>query len=88
MIAEFVGGYLSNSIAILSDSAHMLSDVAGLAISILAIKMGKRSPTKKNSFGFHRLEVLGAMTSILIIWGLVIALVVEASLRVYKIVNK
>jgi len=82
MIAEIVGGFLSDSLAILTDAAHMLSDVAGFVISIFAIWIGQKSPTQKNSWGYHRAEVLGALSSIIIIWGMVIWLVKEAIERV------
>lgn len=45
MIAEIVGGIMSDSLAILSDAAHMLSDVGGFAISILSIWIGQKPPT-------------------------------------------
>lgn len=82
MIVEVVGGYLSNSVAIMTDAAHMFSDVAGFGISILSIQFGLRAANPKNTYGYHRAEVLGALASILIIWILVIALIYEASLRV------
>lgn len=85
MIFEFIGGWLSNSVAIMTDAAHMLSDVAGFVISIMSINLALAKPTEKKSFGFHRTEVLGALTSILFIWALVIWLVVEATIRVDKI---
>ena len=87
MICEVVGGYLSNSVAIMTDAAHMFSDVAGFGISILSIQYGLRAPNRTNTYGYHRSEVLGALASILIIWGLVIALIYEASMRVNLIIN-
>lgn len=78
MGAEVVGGYLANSLAIMTDAAHMLSDVAGFMISYFAIYMGSRPATQSLSFGYHRAEILGALASILLIWGLVIWLLVEA----------
>ena len=67
MIFEIIGGWLSNSVAIMTDAAHMLSDVAGFFISIISIKLASAEPTENNSFGYHRTEVLGALTSILYI---------------------
>jgi len=60
MVAEFVGGLLSNSFALLSDAAHMLTDVLALLLSILAFKFSTRPPTKKTTFGFYRLEIFAA----------------------------
>jgi len=85
MIFEFIGGYISNSVAIMTDAAHMLSDVAGFFISILSIYLGQKAPTKTRSYGFHRTEVLGALTSIVFIWVLVFGLIWEATARVDEI---
>jgi solute carrier family 30 (zinc transporter), member 2 len=72
MIGEIVGGYVSGSIAIITDAAHMLSDVAGFLISYFAIYMGSRPANYQMSFGYHRAEILGALASVLLIWGLII----------------
>lgn len=78
MIFEIVGGYLANSLAIMTDAAHMLSDVAGFMISYLAIYLGGRASTFELSYGYARAEILGALASIMLIWGLIIWLFVEA----------
>lgn len=78
MLFEVVGGYYANSIAIMTDAAHMLSDVAGFMISYLAIYLGGKPSTFALSFGYHRAEILGALASILLIWGLIIWLFIEA----------
>jgi zinc transporter 2 len=81
MGGELIGGYLSNSLAIMTDAAHMLSDVAGFMISYFAIYMGSRPSSFQMSSGYHRAEVLGALASITLIWGLLIWLFVEAIAR-------
>lgn len=68
----------------MQDAAHIFSDVSGFIISIIAIKLSKIEANKKMSFGYHRAEILGALTSVIVIWGLVIWLVVEA---VYRIID-
>lgn len=78
MAGEFAGGYISHSLAIMTDAAHMLSDVAGFMISYFAIHMGNKPASFNMSFGYHRAEILGAMASILLIWGLIIWLLIEA----------
>lgn len=70
MIAEIVGGYFVGSVAVMTDAAHLLSDLVGLLVSLLAVWLGQRPPTKTLSFGFHRAEVLGALFSIFVIWVL------------------
>jgi zinc transporter 2 len=78
MGCEITGGYLSGSLAIMTDAAHMFSDVAGFMISYGAIYMSNRPASFEMSFGYHRAEILGAMGSILLIWGLLIWLLIEA----------
>jgi zinc transporter 2 len=84
MTAEFLGGYFANSLAILSDAAHLLSDVSGFFISILSIYLTQIPSNFKMSYGYHRAEIVGALASVLLIWGLTFWLVVEA---VYRVIN-
>jgi len=65
---EVTGGYFSGSLAIMSDAAHMFSDFTSFLISLLAIHLGTRKPTKKFTFGLYRAEVIGALITVLIIW--------------------
>jgi zinc transporter 2 len=81
MIIEIIGGYLANSIAIMADAAHLLSDLLGFLISIASIYVSKKQATSHMSFGYHRAEVIGALVSVNIIWGLTIWLLYEATLR-------
>ena len=60
LLAELYGAYFFNSLALLSDAAHMLTDVAALAIALLAISIGTRAADDKRSFGYKRLEILAA----------------------------
>ena len=85
MIIEIIGGYLANSIAIMSDAAHLLSDLLGFIISILSIFISRRVATTEMSFGFHRAEIIGALVSITLIWGLTIWLLYEATLRIIEV---
>jgi len=68
MIAEAVGGYFSNSLAVMTDAAHMLSDFTSFLVSIFALWVSSRPPSKNMSFGYYRAEILGAVLSVLIIW--------------------
>jgi len=70
MIAEAVGGWLSNSISILTDAAHMLSDLFGFAIAITALLISRKPSAGAFSYGYHRAEILGALLSVTLIWGL------------------
>jgi len=60
-LAELVGGWLANSLALLADGAHMLADVAALALSLFALRFARRPATPEKSYGYVRLEILAAL---------------------------
>ncbi|KRT85907.1 hypothetical protein AMK59_868, partial [Oryctes borbonicus] len=68
MIAELIGGYLAGSLAVMTDAAHLFSDLIGFLISIISIWIGRKPPSFKMTFGYHRAEVLGAFLSVMVIW--------------------
>ena len=78
---EIAGGIMADSIAILSDAAHLVSDVLGLGVSIWAIHIATNEANAKYTYGYHRAEVLGALTSIFCIWAMTAYLVDEATHR-------
>src|SRR5499426_4220298 len=63
MVAEAAGGYFSNSLALLSDAGHMLTDVAALALSFFAVRFASRPATPRKTYGFYRLEILAALAN-------------------------
>jgi cobalt-zinc-cadmium efflux system protein len=63
MIAEAIGGYFANSLALLSDAGHMFTDVAALALSLLAVRFASRPATPRKTYGFYRLEILAALVN-------------------------
>lgn len=67
-VVEIIGGLLTGSISLLSDSLHMLTDVTGLGISFLASKMASLAPDDKRSFGYRRIEVVAALANALLLW--------------------
>ncbi|KAF0408911.1 cation efflux protein [Gigaspora margarita] len=75
---ELVGGLIAASLALLSDSFHLLSDVVSFGISLLSIYLAQRPATRALSYGYHRAEILGALVSIFLIWLLTLYLCVEA----------
>nr|PNR59962.1 hypothetical protein PHYPA_002754 [Physcomitrium patens] len=83
MCVEVVGGMYANSLAILTDAAHLLSDIAGFAISLFAIWASSWESTAIQSYGFFRLEILGALVSIQFIWLVTGMLLYEAFERLY-----
>jgi cobalt-zinc-cadmium efflux system protein len=60
MIVEVVGGLLTNSLALLSDAGHMLSDAAALGLSLFAIKLGERKASSSKTYGYKRFEIIAA----------------------------
>lgn len=81
LFVELIGGYFAGSLAIMSDAAHMLSDLAGMIISLVAIWLAQYPPTEKMSFGYARAEVIGALFSLILIWVITAFLSASAVLR-------
>jgi zinc transporter 2 len=84
MAIEFIGGLMANSIAIMTDAAHLLSDLLSFIISIVALYYAKFPADKKFTYGYHRSEVLGALISITIVWILTVLLLSESIQKLYE----
>ncbi|MCL7028371.1 hypothetical protein MKW94_014106 [Papaver nudicaule] len=82
MTVEIVGGLKANSLAILTDAAHLLSDVAAFGISLFSLWASSWEATPRQSYGFFRIEILGTLVSIQMIWLLAGILVYEAIARI------
>lgn len=63
MLTEVVGGFLTNSLALLSDAGHMLADVAALLLAMLALWFAARPITPRKTYGYYRLEILAALAN-------------------------
>lgn len=61
MFVEFIGGYLTNSLALISDAGHMLSDAVALGLSLSALIFGARAATPSKTYGYKRFEILAAL---------------------------
>jgi len=61
LVAEFVGALYTNSLALLADSGHMLTDVAALSLSFFAMRFASRRATPRKTYGFYRVEILAAL---------------------------
>ncbi|XP_022058869.1 zinc transporter 4 [Acanthochromis polyacanthus] len=81
MTGEIIGGYLSNSLAIMTDAVHMLTDVVGILFTLLAVWLSTKPPTKRFTFGLHRVEVVSVVLSVLLIYILTAFLLYEAVQR-------
>ncbi len=80
-LLEFFGGLLSNSIALLSDAGHVLSDVMAIALSLFAIRLASREHTQKLTYGYHRAEVLAALANGIMLAVIAVVLFREAYMR-------
>ncbi|HDE8044101.1 TPA: cation diffusion facilitator family transporter [Staphylococcus aureus] len=83
-IVEFVGGIYTNSLALLSDSFHMLSDVLALGLSMLAIYFASKKPTKNYTYGFLRLEIIVAFINGLALIIISLGIMYEGIIRIIK----
>ncbi|XP_040269962.1 zinc transporter 4 [Bufo bufo] len=81
MVGELIGGYVANSLAIMTDALHMLTDLSSIILTLLALWLSAKSPNKRFTFGFHRLEVLSAIISVLLVYVLTGFLLYEAVQR-------
>ena len=80
-VAEFVGGLLTGSLALLADAAHMLSDDLSLGIALFAIWLAERPSTPRRTFGFQRAEILAALFNGVALVAISIWIFVEAGMR-------
>ncbi|RZS86618.1 cation diffusion facilitator family transporter [Pigmentiphaga kullae] len=81
MAVEIVGGLWTNSLALLADAAHMMTDAGGLALALIAIRFSQRPRTPRNTFGYVRTEVLSALINAVVLLLLTIYIVYEAYQR-------
>jgi cobalt-zinc-cadmium efflux system protein len=78
MLAEAVGGWLTNSLALIADAGHMLTDVAALTLTLCAIWFGSRAATSRKTYGYYRLEILAAFVNGIALVLLSLWIVIEA----------
>ena len=69
LIAELIGSFLFDSLALLSDAAHMFTDSAALAIALAAIKIGQRPADEERTYGYRRFEILAAAFNALLLFA-------------------
>src|SRR5688572_10653918 len=78
LVAEIVGALLTQSLALLADAGHMLTDVAGIALALIAIKFAERRATPERTYGFYRVEILAALTNAIVLIGISLYILYEA----------
>lgn len=81
-VAELIGGWLTNSLALLSDAVHMFTDLAALGLALFAIWICSRPASATKSYGYYRAEILIALLNGVTLWVLVLFILREAWSRV------
>ncbi|MBC7293084.1 MAG: cation transporter, partial [Thermoleophilia bacterium] len=80
-LLQVVGGLLANSLALLSDAAHNLSDVVALGLSLWAVRLGRRPPTARRTFAYKRAEILVALFNSTVLVAISVYIAIEAIRR-------
>lgn len=78
LVVELAGALLSNSLALLADAGHVFTDVAGLSLTLIAIRFAARPATPKRTYGHYRLEILAAVVNAVLLFGVAGLVLVEA----------
>ena len=78
MLVEGAAGFLTGSLALLSDAAHMLIDVVSITLALFALWFSLKPPTSQKTFGFYRAEILAAFLNSLLLFGISLGIIVEA----------
>ena len=78
LLTELIGGYLTGSLALLSDAVHMLTDLAALCLGMLTLWISTRPASSAKTYGYLRAEILGALLNGLFLWVLVVFIWIEA----------
>ena len=81
LVLEVGGGIAFGSLALLADAGHLLTDVVTLGLAVAALRLARRAPTPKHTFGFERAEVLAAQVNSLLLVGVMVWIVMEAAHR-------
>ena len=81
LVIEFIAGIITQSLALLSDAAHMFTDAAALAIALAAIKIAKRPADNKRTFGYQRFEILAALFNASMLFFVAMYILYEAYQR-------
>jgi len=80
-VIEVIGAALTNSLALLADAAHMLTDVGGLALALFAVWISQRPPTSSKTYGYYRVEILAALTNAVVLFAIGAFVLYEAYRR-------
>src|ERR1700741_2282581 len=82
-VVELVGGYLTNSLALMSDAAHMFTDMAALGLALFALWICSRPGRGTYTVGYYRAEILAALVNGVVLWVIVVFIVAEGWRRLH-----
>jgi len=83
-IIELIGGFLTNSLALLTDAWHMLNDVLALSFGLVAAWLALRPITVKKTYGYYRAEILAAFLNGIFLWAIVVFIFYQAIQRIQQ----
>ncbi|MCI0413665.1 cation diffusion facilitator family transporter [bacterium] len=83
-VVEAIAGFVTNSLSLLSDAGHMLSDILALLVCLYAANMARRAPTAEKSYGYYRTEVLAALFNGLVLFLMIGFIYYEAMFRIFQ----
>lgn len=81
LVAEIIGGMITQSLALLADASHMLTDVGGLILAYFAIKLGERNANTQKTYGYYRAEILATVINAVVLIGISLYVLYEAYQR-------
>jgi cobalt-zinc-cadmium efflux system protein len=84
VIVEFTGGFLGQSLALMSDSGHVLTDVLAVGVGILTLRLGRKRHTARRTFGYHRAEIFAALINGSTLIAVALLIIYEAYLRLHQ----
>ena len=83
MLAEFLGGVYSNSLALIADAGHMLSDIGAIGVSLFAVWLSQKPASSEKTYGYYRTEIIAAFINGLALVGIAFFIIYEAYTRLY-----
>jgi cobalt-zinc-cadmium efflux system protein len=84
VVVEFTGGFLGQSLALISDSGHVLTDVLAVGVGILTLRLGRKRHTARRTFGYHRAEIFAALINGSTLIAVALLIIYEAYLRLQQ----
>jgi cobalt-zinc-cadmium efflux system protein len=81
LVAEVAGGLLTGSLALLADAGHMFTDVVGVALALIAVRLANRPASPRRTFGLARAEILATVANAVLLLGVAVVVLVEAVRR-------